>query len=238
MPHQLDETWRLLEDFADAARLLHAGDGQADVLPALCELAVTMTGADHASVATVRGGRLRAVSATSDLPATADLLQLDTAQGPCVEAGREAATSRVGDLATDPRWPALGRRVVQELGLRSLLAHVLPVDGHSVGAVTVYAARPDAFTPEHESVLSILGAVASATLRADRQEGRADALERALRASRRIGMAVGVLMATRRVTADDAWELLTAESMNRNIKVSSLAEHVIATGTFETPPRS
>jgi hypothetical protein len=120
--------------------------------------------------------------------------------------------------------------------MHSMLAHVLPVDKDAVGAVNVYATRPGAFTAQHETVLSILGTVATATLRADRQEGRADSLEQALRTSRRIGMALGILMATRQATADAAWELLSAESMRRNVKVSALAEHVIATGSFETPP--
>jgi hypothetical protein len=105
---------------------------------------------------------------------------------------------------------------------------------HGRGCVNVYAARPQAFTPELETVISLLGAMATAMLLADREEGRAESLERALRTSRRIGMALGILMATTQATPDDAWELLSRESMNRNIRVSTLAEQVITTGTFDT----
>lgn len=83
-------------------------------------------------------------------------------------------------------------------------------------------------------MISLLGAMATAMLLADREEGRAESLERALRTSRRIGMALGILMATTQATPDDAWELLSRESMNCNIRVSTLAEQVITTGTFDT----
>jgi hypothetical protein len=35
---------------------------------------------------------------------------------------------------------------------------------------------------------------------------------------------------------DESWELLASASQHHNIKVSALAEHVIATGTLADPP--
>jgi AmiR/NasT family two-component response regulator len=59
---------------------------------------------------------------------------------------------------------------------------------------------------------------------------RADHLERALVSNRRIGMAVGILMVTRRLSDDAAFDCLRQESQRRNIKLRDLAEQVIYTG--------
>ncbi len=236
MPHKLDEGWQLLEDFADAVQLLHQDVEQGNVLPAVCDLAVKITSADHASVCTAGWGAFRTVAATSEAAGRADaLLRLADA---AVSRATVAAPSAhmVGDLASDAGWPEVGPRIANKLGIHSLLSLVLPVDGETVSAITVYSARPQAFTARHEAVLQILAVITAATLRADHHEDRAASLEHALRTSRRIGIALGVLITLCHVTVDDAWELLSRESMNRNIKVSTLAEHLIATGTFDPPP--
>jgi len=63
-------------------------------------------------------------------------------------------------------------------------------------------------------------------------EERAAGLERALASSRRIGMAVGILMCRHQLTDDQAIAILKAESQRRNVKVRGLAETVIYTGTI------
>jgi len=95
MQHMLDESWQLLEDFSEAARLRQAkGDRRDDeVLAALCDLAVHLSGAGHASVTSVRQGRFATVAATSRVPIRADVLRNEASQGPCVDAVTQAATS-------------------------------------------------------------------------------------------------------------------------------------------------
>ena len=65
---------------------------------------------------------------------------------------------------------------------------------------------------------------------------RAVNLQRALASNRRIGMAMGVLMASLKVTEDDAFTLLRIASQNTNRKLLDVADEVIATGTLELPP--
>jgi hypothetical protein len=81
MPHELDETWQLLDDFAGAVRLLQVeGHRDGDVLPVLCELALKIVGGDHASVTTIRDARFTTVEATSDLPERADQIPVEVQQ--------------------------------------------------------------------------------------------------------------------------------------------------------------
>ena len=237
MPRALDETWQLLDDCAEATRMLQArSEGVDQVLTLVCELALKVVGGDHASITTVRGGVFTTAAATTDMPAKADKIQYATNQGPCLDAIRDSDTIRAGDLATDPRWPAFGPAVVQELGVHSLLAHVLPVDEDAVGALNVYASRPEAFTAEQETLIALFGATATATLRAERRQDHIENLECALRTSRRIGMALGIIMATRQVTKERAWDLLVQESQHRNVKVAELADRMVETGSFDRVP--
>lgn len=137
------------------------------------------------------------------------------------------------DLATDQRWPAFGRAVSTELGMHSLLAHVLPVDDTVLGALNVYSSSRRAFTAQHQTLIGIFGATAAQALRAARNRERAEHLEDALRTSRRIGVALGIVMKTHLVDLDQSWQILAKASQDRNVKVSVLAEHVIATGSLD-----
>ena len=77
-----------------------------------------------------------------------------------------------------------------------------------------------------------------AELRADGTITRAHAanLEEALRTSRKIGAAIGIVMADRRVTEDDAFAILRKASQDGNRKVRLIAEEIVATGDVSGLP--
>ncbi len=96
--------------------------------------------------------------------------------------------------------------------------------------------------------LSTDGRVDAALLRATEQVLRLEAeltaareqvagLEVALQSNRRIGMALGILMALRKVDEAAAFELLCTVSSRRNRKLRLVAEDVIRTGTVDGQPR-
>jgi len=229
MPRELDRTWQLLDDFAEAAHLLWNYTGDPDVADTVCDLALRVVGGDHVSITRIRSGQFTTVAATSDLPELADKIQNKVGSGPCLVATRRPDTIRVDDLATDPRWPAFGSAACSELGMHSMLAHVLPVDDHALAALSVYSAKRHAFTVQHEKAIAVFASAAVTAMRAARHREKADQLERALHTSRRIGVALGIVMATRGVDLDGAWELLSKASQDSNTKVSELADNVIHT---------
>jgi hypothetical protein len=69
--------------------------------------------------------------------------------------------------------------------------------------------------------------------RLDAAESRALQLEAALAHSRDIGAAIGVLMALRRVTREQAFDELRRASMARNVKLHVLALQVVETGLVD-----
>lgn len=233
MPKALDETWKLLDDFADAARALAQLNDRGDVAEALCDLSLKVVGGEHASITSVQGGKFTTVAATSHIPGQADKIQYSTGQGPCLEAVRRHDTFRVDDLRIDSRWPRFGAQAADELGMRSMLAHVLTIDDRLLGAVNVYSTRTNAFSPEHETLIAIAGATAVQAVGLARHQEKIDHLEQALHTSRRIGVALGILMASRQVSLDEAWDVLAKASQEANLKVAVLADRVIATGSLD-----
>ncbi|CCH78021.1 hypothetical protein BN12_2420004 [Nostocoides japonicum T1-X7] len=49
-------------------------------------------------------------------------------------------------------------------------------------------------------------------------------------------MALGILMGTRRTGLDDARLMLSKASQDSDVKLSLLLDHVLHTGTLDTPP--
>lgn len=58
-------------------------------------------------------------------------------------------------------------------------------------------------------------------------------LRTALATNRRIGMAIGILMALRKIGEEEAFDLLRRASSHRNVKLRLVAEDVIRTGTVD-----
>lgn len=100
------------------------------------------------------------------------------------------------------------------------------VDGPLEGVLSVGLSpyRPD--DGPVEAFLALLARQLTALL----TDVRADNLEAALRTNRTIGVAVGVLMSTRQVTADEAFRLLRRTSSTSNRKLREVAEDVVVTG--------
>ncbi|HEY3408145.1 MAG TPA: ANTAR domain-containing protein [Propionicimonas sp.] len=61
-------------------------------------------------------------------------------------------------------------------------------------------------------------------------------LEEALRSARRIGAAMGIVMASRRVSEEVAFEVLKHASQRTNRKVRVLADELVATGDLSGVP--
>jgi AmiR/NasT family two-component response regulator len=99
-----------------------------------------------------------------------------------------------------------------------------------------YATSTGAFDDLDVRVGSILATFAALAVEAELHERDTANLEAALRTNRLIGMAIGIVMATERVTEDDAFGLLRQASNHLNRKLVDIAEHVHLTGSLPTPP--
>lgn len=217
-------------ELAELAQALQAEGGRQGTLQTVCELAVKVIVADHASITVRTQSGFRTVATTSDLPEVVSQIQCETGEGPCVDAADEHATWVTGDLAAEACWPEFGARVARHAGVHSMLSNRLFVRDNEVGFLNAFAHRPYAFGESAVAIFGVFAAHAAVALLAAEEQERADNLEIALHNSRRIGTAIGILMHARRVDEAAAFDLLRRQSQDTNRKLSAIAEDVVRTG--------
>ena len=113
-----------------------------------------------------------------------------------------------------------------ELGLRSVLSIRLHTSGSTIGALNLYAGRPEAFDDDDDAVAHILARHASIALANARQES---SLWQAIDARKLIGQAQGMLMERFDLDADQAFAVLRRYSQDNNIKLRVVAQRLVET---------
>lgn len=186
--------------------------------------AAAVPGAEYASVTERRPDRFATVAATDAAARAADAAQHD-AGGPCVDAIAHGVPCRTGDLDGDDRWPALAGRPAD--GLRSVLSVPLPGDADRPTGLTLYSTRSDAFDDGAETVALLVASHGGLALAAATAREKARNLWVALDTNREIAMAVGVVMATRDLDRDEAFDLLRGVSQDANRKLAEVAAAVV-----------
>ncbi|WP_432521792.1 GAF and ANTAR domain-containing protein [Kineococcus sp. SYSU DK006] len=188
--------------------------------------AALVPGAQEATLTRVRSRRVFSAAASGERGRGLDELQDQTGQGPCLDTLFHQAVTHVADLSTDERWPQLAARA-GEVGLRSMLCFRLYVAGENLGALDLVSALPGAFDEESEEVGQLFVAHAAPALAATEQV--AD-LRVAVASRDVIGQAKGILMERHRITADQAFTLLSRVSQESNRKLRDVADELAATG--------
>jgi len=227
----------LSQRFAELGVELH-GDGDNDAaLRRLVELAVKhVDGCRWASITVVRDSRGRTLAASDSIADRADALQYELGEGPCLRAAEKGANYLLFDVTDEPRWPRFAAELAETTPVRSVLSFQLI--GGRTAALNLFADRPGAFTDDDVDVATIFAAHASSLIALHEAQDEAATLETALHSSREIGVALGVLMAHRKVTQDHAFAMLRVASQNLHRKLRDIASEVVETGTLPPLPQT
>jgi GAF domain-containing protein len=196
-------------------------------------------GAESTSITLIRGDQPFTAAHFGEMALAADELQYERGYGPCLDAGRGGVVLRINDMRSDQRWPDYAARVL-EVGVRSSLSVPLPYQNSSIGALNSYSSRPEAFAGEEsmQAGLSVAESIAVAVANADAhaQLGeQAHHMRLAMESRAVIEQAKGVLMAQRRVTADEAFELLRDASQRYNRKLRDIAAGIVESTQQQRP---
>lgn len=217
--------------FRELGDHVNAGAAPADALNRLVDLAQRFVpGADWVAV-TQAGTAPRTLAATDDVARAADRIQMETGQGPCLEAAEEHAVIEVPDLGREARWPAFVARALAETPVRSILTFELSEE-QPPSALNLYAAEPNAFEAESITAASLFAAHAQLAVMHLNAAAKSANLKEALTTSRQIGMALGILMTAHKVTSERAFELLRVTSQQLQRKLRDVAKEVTETGTL------
>jgi len=191
----------------------------------ICELAVEVVeSCDHASVALrSRRAGLRTVAASSDLAERVDALQHELGEGPLLSVAATAEVCRSNDAAADPRWPAWGEAAAG-IGIRSLASVLLIAGPHSLGAITFYSHRRNAWDEQgYDFALLFATHTAQALDAAQVITG----LRAALGSRHQIGVAQGMLMQRHGLSLQQAFGVLQRFSNESNTKLSDVAAEIV-----------
>ena len=172
-----------------------------------------------------KGGTHETLAPTSDLMFELDTLQMTTGEGPCLEAALDEVFIRTDDFRDEPRFPNYAPKVV-ELGLLSAMSFKLYTADRTAGALNLFAREPNLWTPDSETVGTVLAAHAAAAILASRE---GDQLQSALTTRDRIGQAKGIIMERYKIDDVRAFGMLRQLSQDANTKLIDVAQRVIDT---------
>lgn len=171
----------------------------------------------------------RTVASTGAVSQQVDQVQYEAREGPCLTATGQDSPVWMPDLVAETRWPAFVQGALVRTPVRSALSFHL-ADDPQRSALNLYAGTPGVLDT-HAVTNGALFATHAAVLMAHADSAQETVgLEQALRTSRLIGSAIGILMKTHQVTEDVAFRMLRATSNRLNRKLREVAEDVKDTG--------
>ena len=175
-------------------------------------------------------GTRTSAGATDRLVETADALQYDLGNGPCLSAWATATPQRVNDTTDDDRWPQWSTAAASS-GILSMISVPMVFQDRCLGAMKVYATVAHAFTGHEEQQLGLLAAAAATLLgsaqTADAPQRLSAALQSGLEDRQAVDRATGMLMEQRATDPDDAHSVLLTASLAQGRPMAEVARQVL-----------
>lgn len=209
------------------ARLLREPATESGRLQRGVELAVALVErCDHASVTVLTPLYVETVAVSDEVARLGEGWQHDLSEGPGLETLRRRVPVVSQDLRADPRWRSWGPRAVDRLGVRSVVSVPLETDGGGVGALNLYADRPQAWDDDQRALAATFAgqvAVAAADARL------LDARTAAMLARSGVGQAQGMVMERFGMTAEQAFDHLQRLASDTGVGLRHVAQHLVET---------
>jgi len=221
--------------FAALARSLAAEPTARATLQHIVDFAAgNIAGCDGAGILLVHNGRIESGSWSSDLVREVEQREYELSEGPCVDAIWEQPVFESADLRDCVgQWPRFAPLAIAA-GIESMLGFRLFAAEDTIGSLNLYSRSRAAFDDASRATGAVLAAHAALALVGARLHDRdlavISGLNDALATRDEIGQAKGILMATRKIDAGAAFDVLVRASQQRNVKLSALAREVARTG--------
>lgn len=232
------EPIELATAYGELQNLILEGPDVIEFLQQLSVLASAIVPGTHCGITLRRNGQIATVVSSDEVAMRMDEVQYIRGRGPCLSAMREGTRIEVPDMGTETRWGDYARHAIAN-GIASVLSLPLTLDGNTLGALNLFATTPhafadydidrtEAFTAQAATALTILLRHAAHTVLDDE-------LREALATRAVIDQALGILMVTRKIGSQEAFEILRHASQTTNRKVSTIAAELIETRTGHPP---
>jgi GAF domain-containing protein len=182
-------------------------------------------------------GRRTSAGFTDPVVEQADILQYELGQGPCLTAWASEETVIAQDIGTDPRWPEWSA-TVSGLPIKSVVSAPLLADGHSIGAMKVYAAQPFSYDDTTASLMELFSSPAATLLShiqsAETPRRISEGLQSALYSRDVVNRACGILMERHKIPHPDALQILMGYARDQRSTLQEASAELVA-GTPADP---
>lgn len=222
------------------ATLMLSVEKTEEALQHLAEMAVVVVPDGPTCGITVpkRGGGFTTMVHAGSIPALVHDAQYEIGQGPCLEAFRTRSPVVVQDLSAEHRWGDFPQQAVAA-GAHAACAFPLEVDGQVLGALNLYAHEPGLFPEPVQQIAAQFAQPASillaGVLHRLSQAELIGQLRAALAARGVIDQAIGIVMAYRGCTPEQAFGFLRKVSNDRNIKLRVIAAELVKAASAGDP---
>ena len=172
------------------------------------------------------------VAASDEVGRSLEEAQAHAYQGPCYDTYVEGRPVSTKDVRSDPRWPQLVD--VLDERVRAVAGVPLLLGGSPVGTLNVYRSQPYGWDDSDIAALhayaGLIGEFMAAALSSHEHSTTASQLQYALDYRVVIERAIGYLMATHRLDAVSAFNLLRKQARDSRRRVADLAAEILSDG--------
>ena len=192
---------------------------------------VEILGAQAASVmlADARGG-LRLVASSEERMRLLELFEIQSAQGPCLDAFGTGQPVQATAAESRSRWPMFAPRA-SEAGFQSMCAVPMRAHTDTIGALNLFRGNDEPFSDAELEIARAMAQVATIALiqeRAIRERSLlTEQLQAALRSRVTIEQAKGMLAEHLSTTVDEAFVLLGRYAREHKRRLTDVAHDVI-----------
>lgn len=229
---------RLLEVFVELTDTLVTEFDVVDFLQSVTETSIELLDADAAGLMLAdQHGALQVMASTSQETRILELLELQHAEGPCLDCYQQAAAVvNIDPDEAEARWPTFGK-AVRAAGFASVHAIPLRLRDEVIGAINLFLARPGTLTEQDLALGQAIADIATISLLQERalQEHQllSEQLQGALNSRIIIEQAKGVFAERHGVPTEAAYKTIRAHARNTNQTLLTVASHVMD-GTLDT----
>ena len=227
-----DRDARLARRFVSLADTLVDDFDLVDLLDHLVESCVDLLEVTAAGLLLVDlRGELQPLAASTEATRILELLQLQTAEGPCLDCVRTGEAVTVPDIgAMMDRWPRFARAVA-ESGFVSVHAFPMRLRRETIGSLNLFSATHPPLSANEQRIAQALADVATIGILQQRSLRRAsqlaEQLQSALNTRIVVEQAKGVLAEYGGVTMEAAFGALRRHARNTNQKLGDAAEQLV-----------
>ena len=225
-------TARLADLFVDTADTLVDDFDLIDFLDHLTDHAAAVSGADAVGLVLADArGRLQFMAASNDAGKALELFQLQSSEGPCLDAftTRQPVVNTDLSRASDI-WPTFAREA-RAAGFESVHAFPMRLRNEVIGALNLFGRATVTFEPEEMRIVQSLADIATIAILQERSIAQAEVLtgqlQSALNSRIVIEQAKGALSRIEGVSVDEAFVMMRQRARSNRIRLVDLASEIL-----------